>query len=96
MIVITAHWKAKEGREDQLKKHLETMVDQVREHETECLEYVLHQNAEDPTKFFFYEQYSNRNAIEFHKQTNHFKKLMNDTKGLVDDRVEVALYEVLI
>ncbi len=96
MIIITALWKAVPGKENELKKHLESMVQSVREEEPECLEYILQQNASDPSEFLFYEQYTNTRAIEQHKETAHFKKMLLATKDLITEPVTIKLYNLII
>ena len=95
MIIITATWKAKKGKEATLKKHLSKMVAEVHKNEPDCLQYTLHQGLEDKTRFFFYERYRDMNAIEFHKSTPHFKTLVAATEGLIAEPVRVELLEVL-
>ena len=95
MIIITAAWQAKAGKEKELKCHLETMVAQVHKHEPDCLLYTLHQGLEDKTKFFFYEQYKDNNAFTLHKNTPHFKILLTNTEELVAKPVKVELLEIV-
>ena len=38
-----------------------------------CLRFDLLQDSSDPNKFTFYEVYTDKAAIDFHKQQNHFK-----------------------
>lgn len=95
MIIITAEWKAKPGQEVLLLKQLETMVQSVRQGEPKCLQYTLHQGWEDKSRFYFYERYEDMSAIEFHKNTLHFKKLIAETENLIAEPVRVNLYQVL-
>lgn len=96
MIIITAHWKALPGKELALQNCLEEMVKQVRLEEEDCLEYILHQDVNDKSRFFFYEQYNNAAAFEFHKTTDHFKNLISTTKDLIDGEVEVKMFSLVI
>lgn len=96
MIIITALWKAHPDKENDLQRHLESMVDHVRQTEPDCLEYILQQNKEDPTEFLLYEQYANHNAIEVHKGTSHFRTLMTNTKGLIGQPVEIKIYNLIV
>jgi len=95
MIIITATWKAKKGKEATLKKLLKKMVVEVQKNEPDCLEYTLHQGLEDKCRFFFFERYPDMNAIEFHKSTPHFSALINSTEGLIAEPVRVELLEVV-
>lgn len=96
MKIITALWKAVKGREAELKAHLEEMVVQVRIHEPDCFEYILHQNSADTGEFLFYEQYRDQRAIDAHVRTPHFKKLMADTEALIEAPVEVKFFDVVL
>ncbi len=91
MIMITAAWKAKPGKEEELRKHLAEMVEAVQKNEPNCLQYTLHQGLDDKTRFFFYERYTDLNAIEIHKNTPHFKKLIENTESLIAEPVRVEL-----
>ena len=95
MIIITAAWQSKPGKEKELKRHLETMVDQVRKNEPNCLLYTLHQGLDDETKFFFYEQYTDKAAIEVHKNTPHFKTLIAGAENLIAKPVQVEFLDVV-
>lgn len=91
--MITAAWKAKKGKESELKKNLTKMVGAVHKNEPNCLQYTLHQGLEDKTRFFFYERYTDMNAIELHKNTPHFEELIKNTEGLIAEPVQVELLE---
>jgi quinol monooxygenase YgiN len=41
----------------------------------------------NPNHVFLYEVYDNEAALEAHRQTPHFKKYQEATKGMVADRV---------
>lgn len=97
MVVITAAWEAKPGKEVALRKELETMVDAVRKNEPNCLEYTLHQglDANQKATFFFYERYTDRTAIDVHKNTPHFKALIANTESLIAKSVDVKILEAI-
>ncbi len=95
MIIITAAWKAKPGKEVELSRQLKEMVSQVKKNEPKCLQYTLHQGLDDKSRFYFYERYTDASAVDLHKNTPHFKKLMDQTKDLIEEPVQVGLYEVI-
>ncbi len=95
MLVITAAVKAKEGKEEELRRVLEAMVNQVRDKEPDCFEYTLHQGVEDKTRFSFYERYRNLEAIEVHMNTAHFKQLIADTETLLAEPIDVQVLEII-
>ena len=95
MLIITATWHAKLGMDAELKEHLTTMVHAVQDHEPDCLEYTLHQGAHDPALFFLYEQYRTQAAFELHKNTDHFKHLIEVTRDLIDVPVTVQSLQII-
>lgn len=95
MLIITASWKAKPGKESELEKQLREMVAQVKKSEPKCLQYTLHRGTEDRSRFYFYERYEDPKAFEFHKTTPHFKKLIANTESLIAEPVQVGLFEVI-
>ncbi|MBI2981364.1 MAG: antibiotic biosynthesis monooxygenase [Deltaproteobacteria bacterium] len=92
MLIVTAAWKSKQGEQAELAGHLKRMVTEVRKNEPGCLQYTLHQGFEDKTLFYFYERYTDRAAIDLHKKTPHFNKLIADTEGLIAEPVQVRIY----
>jgi quinol monooxygenase YgiN len=95
MLIITATWHAKPGQESALKNHLVEMLHAVHDLEPDCLEYTLHQGTSDPALFFFYEQYRNHSAFEFHKRTHHFKQLIERTSNLIAQPVSVQSLQII-
>jgi len=39
-----------------------------------CISYSLYQDPQDKTKFLFFEEWKNQAAVDFHFETEHFKK----------------------
>lgn len=62
------------------KEYLEQMIEICRyNHENSILEegnirFDVLQNTDEPTKFTLYEVFRDKDAIEFHKKTEHYKK----------------------
>jgi len=94
MVIITAFIKAKTGKEGELKSYLQTMTKQVTGKEPDCLQYTLHQGLESKTSFFIYERYKNKEAVDVHTSTKHFKELMSNIEGLVAAPAQIELFEV--
>ena len=53
-------------------------------------------SPQDPTKFFLYEQYTNAQAYEDHKATEHFKKHVFGYAIEYLEAREVATYETTV
>ena len=73
--VVTAHWRAKAGEEEQVAGLL-TRNAALSRQEPGCLLFVGHRSVEDPRNFFLYEQYVDEAAFQAHTQTQHFKDIV--------------------
>jgi quinol monooxygenase YgiN len=71
--VVSAHWRAKEGKADLIAQIIETMTPLSRQ-EPGCLFYQAHRTPDDPNLFYLYEQYVDRGGYEAHMATPHFEK----------------------
>ena len=84
MVVVTAQFQAKAGKEEELQEAFKGMFPQVA-HETGVVMYILHRSADSPGRFFFYEQYKDREAFDDHGRTPYFKDLFRNIKDLVTE-----------
>lgn len=64
---------------------LENAEASVREEET-CLQFQVLTAEDDPDTYFFYEVYTNAQALESHRETAHYKKFRAGTEEMVVDR----------
>ena len=72
--VVSAKWRAKPGKEDRLAALCREMTEPSRA-EPGNLFYQAHRDPEDPTAFFFYEQYVDEDAYKAHGESEHFQRL---------------------
>ena len=93
MHAINAVITAKTGLEKEVKETLLEMIKKV-EKEEGTLIYTLHSSSESKGKFFFYELYKNRQAIDKHFSTDYFKKLGEDLKNITEE-IDVEIFEVV-
>jgi quinol monooxygenase YgiN len=80
MIVVSCILNAKRGKEKELEETLRTMFPPTR-NEAGVLTYVLHRSAADPCKFLFYERYRDKEALDQHMATPHFR----DSSAIVNE-----------
>jgi len=73
--VVSAHWRAKEGKEDRLAALIEEMTPPSRA-ETGNLFYQAQRSVDDPQLFYLYEQYADEAAYEAHMDSEHFTRLV--------------------
>jgi quinol monooxygenase YgiN len=92
MIVVTASFQAKEGKEEELEQAFRAMFPLVRT-EAGVITYILHRSTDNRGKFFFYEQYKDKDAFDYHGATPYFKDLIVKVKDLVTGPPAVGFYE---
>lgn len=92
MITIIAKIKVKEGKEEAMKEAMKEAAQKVQANEPGNLAYIPHQSQADPTVFLFYEKYKDQEALESHRQQDHYKDFARKIGGLVDGRPEIDFY----
>lgn len=95
MITIIAKLKVKEGKEDAMKDAMREAAEKVRANEPGNLAYVPHQSQADPTIFLFYEKYKDQEALDLHRQQDHFKAFSGKMGGILADKPEIDYYTEL-
>ncbi len=66
-VSVVARLKAREGLEDRMREELLSLVEPTRKEEG-CLNYDLHQGTEDPSLFYFYENWTSQQDLDEHLQ----------------------------
>jgi quinol monooxygenase YgiN len=72
-IILNVHLQAAAGREEEAATQLRKLLAPTRK-EPGCVNYLLHRDPEDPTKFMFYEGFKSQAALEAHTKTPHFQE----------------------
>jgi quinol monooxygenase YgiN len=90
MIVLVVTSKANEGKGDTIVEEIKKLVPKVLK-DPGTVGYLVCRGADDPNKFVFIEQYENREALQFHGQTEHFKAFNAATRGMFAGRAEIQL-----
>jgi quinol monooxygenase YgiN len=93
--VVSAHWRAKDGKEERLAELIAEITPPSRA-EPGNLFYQAHRSPDDPRLFYLYEQYADEAAYEAHMDSEHFTRLVKQEAipELLEDR-ERAFYETL-
>ncbi len=79
MVVLIARYEVKTGRGDDVAAALREMAPLVKEHEPGCLLYHANRSRDNTDLFILYEQYQDMAALEAHRDTPHFKRLIEGT-----------------
>lgn len=92
MIVLTAVFKAKAGKEKELEKILRDVIPMVQNEEGTAM-YILNRSAVDSSRFIFFEMYRDKAALEIHSTTPYFQALLKNTEKLVSEDPQIDFYE---
>ena len=92
MLTVTAHIKAKNGREENLMKELRALIEPTRS-ETGCITYDLYHDQEDKSLFMFYESWEKKSDLEQHLQKPYIKSFMDRADELLSQPVTISLWE---
>jgi len=73
MIVLAVNLSVKPGKEETVAEHFRPLEAESRK-EKGCLMYIVHRGVNNPREFLVYEQYSDEQALEAHRQSPHFQR----------------------
>ncbi len=95
IIAVAAEWRALPGHEATVRQLMLQAAAAVRQHEPGNLLYIAHQDAADPARFLFYEQYADQAALEAHRDSAHYQDLVvGQIVPLLAER-KVTFYKLL-
>ena len=85
--VVSAKWRAKEGKEDRLLAVIQEMTAPSRA-EPGNVFYQAQRSVEDPRLFSLYEQYVDEAGYQAHQDSEHFTRLVKEEAipDLLEDR----------
>lgn len=85
-LTVVAKVVAKKGADEALKAELVKLIAPTRQ-EDGCIEYLLHQDNEDPAVFIFYENWENMTCLERHVSSAHYKNYVAAVKDLIAEKL---------
>jgi len=71
--VLAVTWIARPGEEEMVAEVLRKMVP-LTQAEPGCVHYYAHQAADDPRRFFLFEEYVDEDGLKAHAESDHFKR----------------------
>ena len=83
LLSVVATMRAKEGKEQELRELLESLIEPTRA-EDGCHTYALHQGAQDPSVFVFYENWTSQDHLDAHLSTPHLQAALPRIPELLD------------
>jgi quinol monooxygenase YgiN len=72
-VILNVHLQAAAGREEEAATQLRKLLAPTRR-EPGCVNYLLHRDPKDPTKFMFYEEFKSEEALQDHTKAPHFQE----------------------
>lgn len=79
MIVLVAKYTVKTGQGDRVEAALIRMAPLVKAGEPGCTLYYANRSTENPDIFLLYEHYLDQDALAAHRETPHFKEIIEGT-----------------
>jgi quinol monooxygenase YgiN len=93
-LTVIASFHARPDKEAELRAALIGLLAPTRS-ETGCLNYDVHQSAEDPAKFLFHENWTSKAHLEAHLQSPHIKALLPRVDELCTGFPQITLWEAI-
>ena len=78
--------KLKPGRAEDFRPLIEENAEAAAQDEPDCLRFDVLTDENDPDTFFFYEVYTDAEALEKHRETPHYRKYMAAAEDMIADR----------
>jgi len=93
-VTVLAKCKAKPGMEEELRKELMALVAPTRS-ESGCINYDLHQSADDKALFILYENWVSRKDLDEHLAMPYLKAFLGKADEILAQPVDIALLEMI-
>ena len=93
-VSVIARAKARPGMEEELKQAIMEAVGPTRSEEG-CINYDLHQSAEDPTEMVLYENWRSKADLDAHLELPHIQTLLEKLPDLTENGIEITLLEMV-
>lgn len=92
-VTVLARFKAKEGLEEKAKKAIMACVAPTRA-EAGCINYDLHQSADDKKLLMLYENWVSKKALDEHLEMPYLRDLKAKADELFSEPIEITLWEM--
>jgi len=93
-VTVLARFKAKKGKEEELKQAIMACVAPTRA-EAGCINYDLHQLADDKGDLILYENWVSKKILEEHLEMPYLVKLKAQAGELCAEPIEITLWEMI-
>ena len=94
MICVAVTYVIRPGHEEEAVALFAELTEATRA-EPGCRMYLAHRSTSDPRKFFLYEQYDDRDALDAHRAAPHFQQYAAGGLFAILESCTAELYEPL-
>lgn len=91
-VTVLVRIKAKKGLEERVKQGLLALLNPTRS-EKGCINYDLHQSAEDKSLFMLYENWKSKKDLDEHLAMPYMKSHMEKASEILAGPSEITLWE---
>lgn len=96
MVLLIAKYYVTPGNVDTVIDALKKMAPLVKEHEPGCSLYTANRSQENPDLIVLVEQYDDMDAIAAHRETPHFKEIIEGTVVPLLEKREREFFDVVV
>ena len=93
-VTVVAIFKAKTGMEDTARDAILALVAPTRA-EAGCINYDLHQTADDPSLFMLYENWVSQKDLDEHLAMPYLQDLLGKANDLFKEPVSIATWQMI-
>ena len=93
-VTVIARFVAKPETATELRKELLGVISPTRAEEG-CINYDLHRDPNDPTRFMFHETWISKKALDQHLNTPHLQALQEKTEKLLAEPLDMTLWQTI-
>lgn len=90
MLTVLARFKAKADKIDAAKAALSALLEPTHQ-EAGCINYDLHQDHQDPSHFFLYENWQDKSLLDAHLQSPHLQAFLAQQEELFAEPLQLTL-----
>jgi len=92
--IISAMVFVKPEKVDEFLEFTKELIEKSRAEEG-CISYSLYQDPQDRSKFMFFEEWKNQAAVDFHFETEHFKKFVEALDNFASAAPIITIYDTI-
>lgn len=94
-VTVVARFKARTGMEERLREETTRILVEGSRADAGCLNFDLHQGADEPSLFVLYENWTSKQDLEDHWEQPHVQEWYEKYEDLAEGEVEISLLEMV-